>query len=319
MSTLNLSTVELVSTLRAAPSNGATNSQDYNDSWTESLADLASISGFLNDILIPMMNGLISNIQDSTNSTPHGLEGRYIFSDTSDTTSLFFDSLSSQSLSIADSFRILNGIVTTVQTAIANINVEVTALQAQLSATNQNDISQALQNFAASLQSLTAQVNSNTQQIENLQITFQTNDVQNSIQNKLDLKAGANVTLTEVSGVVTIAAANKFDMVLFAPGVGINGQILVRFGMTRASFFPAGAAGAQATAVTAATASTTYTLKKNGTPFATVVFPPAGVTGVWNQASNATFALNDIFEADGPALADATIANVGLTLPGIRL
>lgn len=169
MSTLNLSTVELVSTLRAAPENGATSSQDYNDSWTEALADLASLSGFLNDILIPMLDGLDSTIQPTPNDTPSGLEGRFIFGDTTDITPLFFDQLSSEPLTIADSLRVVNGIVTAVSTMVTNLNVEIIAIQTQLSSTNQNDIAQTLQNFSAALQTLTAQVDADTQSISNLQ------------------------------------------------------------------------------------------------------------------------------------------------------
>lgn len=167
MPTMNLSTIELVSTLRAAPMNGSPSSQDYNDSWTESLVDLAALSGFINDILIPMLNGLDATVLPNPNGSPNGLEGRYIFSDTSDSTSLFFDSLSEQSLSLADSLRILQGIIQTSQISINTLNVQVTALQSQLSSTNQNDIAQALQNFAASLTNLTNQVVSNTQSISN--------------------------------------------------------------------------------------------------------------------------------------------------------
>lgn len=204
MATLNLSTVELVTTLRSAPQNGPTSSQDYNDSWTEALADLASLSGFINDIVIPMLNGLVSTILPNPQGTPNGLEGRYIFTDTSDLTAVFFNSLSNNSLSIADSFRVLNGIITTVQTSINVLNVEVTALQTQLSTTNQNDIAQALQNLSASLQALQAQVNSNTQAISNLAINLFTNGNLNSVQTRLNLVAGSNVSLSESGGNVTI-------------------------------------------------------------------------------------------------------------------
>jgi hypothetical protein len=166
---LDLSTVELVSTLRAAPANGSPSSQDYNDSWTEALADLASLSGFINDIMLPMLNGLDGTIQPTVNATPSGLEGRFIYGDTTDTTTLFYDALSSSSLSLADSLRVLNGIVTTVQTAVTNITVQITSLQTQLSSTNQNDIAQALQNFAASLQNVISQTTANTQAISNIQ------------------------------------------------------------------------------------------------------------------------------------------------------
>lgn len=207
MATLDLATVELVSTLRAAPQNGSPSSQDYNDSWSESLADLAALSGFVNDIIVPMLNGLSTKVLPNPNAVPNGLEGRYVFSDTSDLTSVFFDSLSAQPLSVADSLRILNGIITTVQSAIANLNVEVTALQTQLSSTNQNDVAQALQNFAASLQALTAQTNSNTQQLLNSVIEISVNNVDTATQNKLNLKAGSNMTITAgIGGDVTFSS-----------------------------------------------------------------------------------------------------------------
>ena len=164
-SNLDLSTVELVSTLREAPMNGSPSSSDYNDSWTESLADLASLSGFINDILIPMLNGLISTIQSNPNATPLGIEGRFIYGDTTDTTALFYDSMRATSLSIADSLRVVNGIVITVQTAMTALTVQVQALQTQLSSTNQNDVAQTLQNFNTSLQNNVAQTVANTQAI----------------------------------------------------------------------------------------------------------------------------------------------------------
>lgn len=209
MANLDLSTVELVSTLRAAPQNGSPSSQDYNDSWTEALADLAALSGFLNDILIPMLDGLAASIMPNPNGSPNGLEGRYIFSDTSDLTPLFFDGLSSQPLSLADSLRILQGVIQTIQTSIGTLNVEVTALQTQLSSTNQNDIAQALQNFAASLQSLTSQTVANTTAITDSIPTFKTEGVLNAVQNTLNLKAGTKITVTNLpaSGDVQIDAA----------------------------------------------------------------------------------------------------------------
>jgi hypothetical protein len=231
MATLNIPTVELVSTLRAAPANGPTNSADYNDSWTESLADLASLSGFINDILLPMLNGLISTIQPSSLVVPHGLEGRYIFSDTSDLTQVFYDNLSNQSLSIADSLRILNGIIGAVETTVANLNVEVTALQTQLSSTNQNDIAQTLQNFAAALSNLSNQVSNNTITINELPILLQTNSTNNSVQNKLNLVAGTNITLAESFGTVTISSTTGGGSVIDVPlAPGASGPFSVAHG-----------------------------------------------------------------------------------------
>src|SRR5271170_1010854 len=196
MSNLNLATVELVSTLRAAPQNGSPSSQDYNDSWTEALADLASLSGFIDEILIPMLDGLLGTILPDPNGSPLGLEGRFIYSDTTDSTAVFFNNLSDQSLSIADSLRVIQGTVVTTQQAIATLNVEVIALQTQLSTTNQNDIAQALQNFAASLQSLTAQ----TQSLASSVATYETNGTSNTLQSILNIVAGNGMTITNPSG-----------------------------------------------------------------------------------------------------------------------
>jgi hypothetical protein len=207
MANLDLSTVELVSTLRAAPLNGSPSSQDYNDSWTESLADLASLAGFIDDIVIPMLNGLISTIQPNPSGAPLGIEGRFIYSDTTDTTQVFYNNLSNTSLSIADSLRVLAGIVSTTQTTLNSMNVEITALQTALSSTNQNDVSQALQNFAAALQALQAQVVANTQAIAAISVTFLTNGVANGTQNILNLVNGANIGIASgVGGAVTITS-----------------------------------------------------------------------------------------------------------------
>lgn len=195
MSNLNIPTVELVSTLRAAPQNGSPSSQDYNDSWTEALADLASLSGFIDEILIPMLNGLLGTILPDPNASPLGLEGRFIYSDTTDSTSVFFNNLADQSLSIADSLRVIQGTVITTQQAIATLNVEVIALQTQLSTTNQNDIAQALQNFAASLQSLTSQ----TQSIQSSVATFEVNGTALTLQSIVNIEAGNGITITNPS------------------------------------------------------------------------------------------------------------------------
>lgn len=114
------------------------------------------------------------------------------------------------------------------------------------------------------------------------------------------------------------ANGRTLSMAVFAPGVGSNSQVLLYMKMSLACIFPASAPESYAAASIAATGSTTYTLKKNGSSFATVNFAGAGTTGTWTQASDASFAPGDILEIDGPGTADATLANVGITLQGFR-
>lgn len=111
--------------------------------------------------------------------------------------------------------------------------------------------------------------------------------------------------------------APPFSVSLPIQGVGVNGEKWF-VPITTAVKFPSGAANSVAKAATAATGSTTYTFKKNGTSFATVAWSASGTTGTWTQASDATFAAGDMLEIDGPATADATLADIGITLAGVR-
>ena len=132
--------------------------------------------------------------------------------------------------------------------------------------------------------------------------------------------SGAGGEAVEVnSGATALVFSPKpFDVGVFAPGVGTNSQKLVRIPLARAVTFPAGAAASVAKASAAATGSTTFTLSKNGTSFATVNFAASASSGIWTQASAATFAAGDVLEIDGPGTADATLADVGITLSGVR-
>jgi hypothetical protein len=121
------------------------------------------------------------------------------------------------------------------------------------------------------------------------------------------------------SGNVSAAFSSPFDISVFAPGVGTNSQILLRIKLARGVKFPASATLSQATASANATGNTTFTFKKNGSSFATVLFSTGTAAGVYTQASDSTFAAGDLLEIDGPGTADATLADVGLTLAGLRL
>lgn len=130
--------------------------------------------------------------------------------------------------------------------------------------------------------------------------------------------AGGEAVEVNSGGTAVVFNTKPFDVAVFAPGVGANNQRLMRIALARAVKFPASAALSQAVASANATGSTTFTLKKNGTSFATVNFAASASTGTWTQASDATFAAGDVLEIDGPATADATLADVGITLAGTR-
>jgi hypothetical protein len=110
----------------------------------------------------------------------------------------------------------------------------------------------------------------------------------------------------------------SIDIAVFLAGVGQDAQKLLRVAIARPITFAAGAALSQAIASAAATGDTTYTLSQNGTQFASILFSASSAAGVWTQASDANFVASDVLEIDGPATADGTLADVGITLAGVR-
>lgn len=113
-------------------------------------------------------------------------------------------------------------------------------------------------------------------------------------------------------------ASVPWPIMVFAAGLGSNNQVLYFMKMDRQTIFPASAQNSFAAARTAATGSTTYTLKQNGIAFATINFGAGATKGTFTQAADAIFAPGDTLEIDGPASADGSLANVGITLQGYR-
>lgn len=165
MSTLDIESLDLISTLRKAPLNGSPTSADYNDSQRELLADSASLASLVNDKILPLLNALSLT---ALTPTEIGIEGRTIFSDTSDNSQLFFDSTQVKSLTLAESLRLLDGMLTVQRQQLIDMGIEVASLQATLASTNQNDIALALQNLSGSLNTITIRLAGLTTDMANI-------------------------------------------------------------------------------------------------------------------------------------------------------
>src|ERR1039458_5914088 len=161
--TVNLPSLELVSTLRVAPLNGPPSSNDYNDTDQEMIIDLTTLLTFLNNILMPMLNTLAADADN-------GIEGSNIFGDTTSEEALFYNVLTEEPMVIADSLRFLYGQSQTAGTTLNNLAVQVAALQARLSSTNQNDVSLVLQGFTSNLNSQLGQLQALQNAVSSLQI-----------------------------------------------------------------------------------------------------------------------------------------------------
>ena len=129
---------------------------------------------------------------------------------------------------------------------------------------------------------------------------------------------GADVVTITSGGGGGEGGASPYDLGVSWSGALPASQVLLRYPFPRAVTFPAGLTGSQAVSAVAATAAATLTLAKNGTPIGTIDFAASATSGTFTFASDVSFAVGDTLTLTAPAAADATLADVGISLAGTR-
>lgn len=124
---------------------------------------------------------------------------------------------------------------------------------------------------------------------------------------------GTNVVAVSSSS----AVPGIYNVAPFHPGAPANNAIIVRHTVDRTVTFASNLSPSRATAGTAATASTIFSIKKNGSEFATATFAISGTTATFSSAG-ASFAAGDVLSIIAPASADATLADVDFNISGLR-
>lgn len=102
-------------------------------------------------------------------------------------------------------------------------------------------------------------------------------------------------------------------------GQPAGGAILLRYPAPRAIRFPSGMVGSRGVAGTAAASSATFSIRKNGTQFATMQFASGASTATFTAASDMDFSAGDILSMVSPSPADINLADIGFALAGVRL
>lgn len=116
------------------------------------------------------------------------------------------------------------------------------------------------------------------------------------------------------TGTVPVARipALRFHIKTFFPGTQTAAsQLILRDHAAIADTIPT--SGNKASAKTASTGTAVFTIKKNGSSVGTVTFTTSA-TGVFSISSPITRAIDDILTIEGPATADATLADISFTL-----
>jgi microcystin-dependent protein len=107
-----------------------------------------------------------------------------------------------------------------------------------------------------------------------------------------------------------------YDLISYYPGSPTNNAILSNLIMVRSVEFQTNFPGSYASSSTAATASTVFTIKKNGTSVGTITFAISGTTGTFASSGVINFVAGDVLSIDNQAIADATIANISISITG---
>jgi hypothetical protein len=109
-----------------------------------------------------------------------------------------------------------------------------------------------------------------------------------------------------------------YDLLMFFPGVPTASQVMGRIIVPRAITLPASLTGSFGSSIVAATGATTLTLAKNGVSIGSINFAAGSTTATFTFASAVSFAAGNILTLTNQSPADASLANVSLTLAATR-
>jgi hypothetical protein len=118
---------------------------------------------------------------------------------------------------------------------------------------------------------------------------------------------------------VAVSASIPYDIGGTLAGIPTGGSVVLRYPLPRTVRFPAALANSRGIAGTASGATATFSIRKNGTQFATMQFAAGVTTPTFTAATLTDFAAGDVLTIIAPSPADSTLADIGFALAGIRL
>jgi hypothetical protein len=119
------------------------------------------------------------------------------------------------------------------------------------------------------------------------------------------------------SGALT-QVSPPYDILCGIAGKPFSSEVVLLLVAPRAFRIPANASSSQFKAGTAATGSSVFSIKKNGTEFLTATVAAAGTTASFSS-SQTDFAVGDVLKVNAPSTADATLADIAITLAATLL
>lgn len=113
-------------------------------------------------------------------------------------------------------------------------------------------------------------------------------------------------------------ATVPLDTAFFIGGTPSSSELVGQYVVATGFSLPSGLTGSQGKAGTAATGACSFTLIKNGSSIGTIDFAAAGTVPTYTFTSAVSFVAGDYIGLIAPSSADATLADISITLTGTR-
>ena len=127
------------------------------------------------------------------------------------------------------------------------------------------------------------------------------------------ISSAAGGAATTTAGITTWTGT-PYDLIAATYGTNSASEVVFRFKSPRALVMPTNFTGSTAVSGTSATASATYIIQKNGSQVATVIFGAGSTTGTFSTQSAISIAIGDQIKIIAPATADATLADIDISI-----
>lgn len=136
--------------------------------------------------------------------------------------------------------------------------------------------------------------------------------------NSVTLYTENGISIADTAAELAAAASQAFDLAFdFLGGPPTASQEMFRYAFTRAVSFPANFSGSFGSVSANPTASFVETVKKNGSTVGAITTNTSGVSSFASSGGAVvSFAAGDVLTVSGPALTDATVANLARTFAG---
>lgn len=136
---------------------------------------------------------------------------------------------------------------------------------------------------------------------------------------RFDFKGIGVTAADDGGGQAGITIDAPYDFGMFFVGIPTNAQEVFRMEAVRGFTIADGAPNSTGEARVASTGNVAFSVKKNGTQFATVTFN-ISASGTWafDAASDEVFSAGDTLTIVAPATADATLEDISIFVKGFR-